>query len=131
MIRLVQALRKQSKPNLLKERESSAVDISPVENIVAEHDYFEEQVERLFEQAVTTGQAVSAIDYWQQELDNWIQAGQEIEPKPWIELVFSCYCRLTNEQQDALDIKMQSEPVTEISDNYSYSDVQIVLKELA
>lgn len=131
LIRLVQALRKQSKPNLLKERESSAVDISPVENIVAEHDYFEEQVERLFEQAVTTGQAVSAIDYWQQELDNWIQAGQEIEPKPWIELVFSCYCRLTNEQQDALDIKMQSEPVTEISDNYSYSDVQIVLKELA
>ena len=129
LIRLVQALRKQSKASPLKERESSAVDISPIENIAAEHDYFEEQAELLFEQAITTGQAVSAIDYWQQELESWAQTGQVVEPKAWIELVFSCYCKLSNEQQDALDIKMQSEQVAGISDNYSYSDVQIVLNE--
>lgn len=129
LIRLVQALRKQSKSQPLKERESSAVDISPIENIGAEHDYFEEQAEQLFEQAITTGQAISAINFWQQALPDWRQDGQVIEPKAWIELVFSCYCKLTNEQQDALDINMKGLQVAGTSDNYSYSDVQIVLKE--
>ena len=59
----------------------------------------------------------------------WAQAGESIEPKPWIELVFSCYCKLTNEQQEALDIKMQGVQVAGTSDNYSYSDVQIVLRD--
>ncbi|MCW8996247.1 MAG: hypothetical protein OQK77_10590 [Psychromonas sp.] len=131
LIRLVQALRKASKAEPLKERESSAVDIRPLEQIAAEHDYFEEQAELLFEQAITSGRAISAINYWQHELSQWIQNGQMIEPKAWIELVFSCYCKLTNEQQAALDIQMQGEAMAGIFDNYSYSDVQIVLKEEA
>ena len=128
LIHLVQTLRKQSTPEILKERESNLVDLSLVENIAAEHDYFEEQVELLFEQAITTGEPTSAIIYWQRALPLWREADQIIDPKEWIELVFSCYCKLTNEQQDALDIKMKGMLVAGTLDNYSYSDVQIMLK---
>ena len=128
LTQIIQGLRKQAKPTPINDRETSLVDISPIEEIVATHDYFEEQAEHLFEQAISTGKAVSAIYYWQQSLDNWLQADKLIEPKDWIELVFSCYCKLTNEQQAALDIKMKGEKVAGTSDNYSYSDVQIMLK---
>ncbi|WP_435234400.1 hypothetical protein ACR30L_11540 [Psychromonas sp. PT13] len=129
LIRLVQALRKQSVPGSTRERETSVVDNSPTENIIAQHDYFEEQVEHLFEQAITTGNVISAISYWQQSIPAWAKSSQDIAPKAWIELVFSCYCKLTNEQQDALDIKMKGELVNGTSANYSYRDVHILLKE--
>ncbi len=129
LIKIVQALRKQAKPSALKERETASVEITSIEKIVADHDYFEEQTELLFEQAITTGQPISAINYWQNELQNSSQTAQTIEPQAWIELVFSSYCKLTLEQQDALDIKMKGVQVAGTTDNYSYSDVQIVLKE--
>lgn len=128
LVRLVQALRKQTVIGVVRERDSSVVDISPIEHIVAQHDYFEEQVEHLFEQAITSGNMISAISYWQQSIPDWAKLDQNIAPKAWIELVFSCYCKLTNEQQDALDIKMKGELVKGTSANYSYRDVQILLK---
>jgi hypothetical protein len=128
LVRLVQALRKQVVLGISRERESSVVDNSPIENIIAQHDYFEEQVEQLFEQAITSGNMISAISYWQQSIPDWAKYDQDIAPKAWIELVFSCYCKLTNEQQDALDIKMKGELVSGTSANYSYRDVQILLK---
>ena len=128
LVRLVQALRKQVVPGVARERESSVVDNSPIENIIAQHDYFEEQVEQLFEQAITSGNMISAISYWQQSIPDWAKSDHDIAPKAWIELVFSCYCKLTNEQQDALDIKMKGELVSGTSANYSYRDVQILLK---
>jgi len=128
---LVQALRKQANQTLATARETSTVEISTVENIIAEHDYFEEQAERLFEQALISGKAISAIDFWKTSVCDWSKAGYEIEPKPWIELVFSCYCKLTNDQQSALDIKMKGVKVEGTSDNYSYNDVQIFMKAIA
>jgi len=129
LIELVQALRKQSRPAAVTPRETATVEISEIEKVVAEHDYFGEQTERLFEQAITTGKAISALNYWQNELHNWSLNAQTIEPKAWIELVFSSYCKLTLDQQGALDIKMKGVLVDGTSANYSYSDVQIVLKE--
>lgn len=129
LIELVQSLRKQSKPTALSEREKSVVEISPIEQIVVEPDFFEAQTELLFEQAIATGELTSAIHYWQNALPAWSEKNKTIEPKAWIELVFSSYCQLTNEQQAALDIKMKGELVAGTSANYSYSDVQIVLKQ--
>ncbi|WP_028863580.1 hypothetical protein [Psychromonas aquimarina] len=126
---IVQALRKQASPIELKERESGSVELTEIEQVAASHDYFEEQTERLFEQAITSGKAVSAINYWQSECLLWSENEQSIEPKAWIELVFSCYCKLTNEQQAALDINMKGVKLSGTSHNYSYSDVVIVLKD--
>lgn len=126
---LIQSLRKQSSEAPQKTRETAHVEITPVEQIVAEHDFFVEQSELLFELAITSGKAISAIDYWQQALQEWSQTSHTIEPQAWIELVFSCYCKLTLDQQAALDIKMKGVQVNGTSDNYSYSDVQIVLRE--
>ena len=128
---LVQALRKPVNQTVTTFRETSLVEISSVENIIAEHDYFEEQAELLFEKAIISGQAISAIDFWKASVCHWSEAGYDIDPKPWIELVFSCYCKLTNEQQSALDIKMKGIKVEGTSDNYSYSDVQISMKKTA
>jgi len=128
---LVQALRKQVNQTVTTSRETSLVEISSVENIIAEHDYFEEQAELLFEQTIITGTVISAIDFWKESRVHWREKGHEIDPKPWIELVFSCYCKLTNEQQSALDIKMKGIVVEGTSDNYSYSDVQISMKKRA
>lgn len=128
LIRLVQSLRKQSSPSTTKARETSIVDNSPIENIAVQQDYFEEQAEHLFEKAITTETVISAISYWQQSISGWIELDHEIAPKDWIELVFSCYCKLTNEQQAALEIKMKGTLVDGTSGNYSYSDVQIHLK---
>ncbi|MCG6200892.1 hypothetical protein [Psychromonas antarctica] len=126
---LVQSLRKQTKPTAINPREVGTVEIKPIERVVVEPDYFGEQTELLFELAITTGESISAIGYWQSELQNWSQSAQTIEPKAWIELVFSSYCKLTLEQQAALDIKMAGILVSGTSDNYSYSDLRIVLKE--
>ncbi|WP_019615135.1 hypothetical protein [Psychromonas ossibalaenae] len=129
LIAIVQALRKQASPIELKERESASVELTEIEQVAASHDYFEEQTERLFEQAITSGKPVSAIKYWQSECTDWSQSAQSIEPKAWIELVFSCYCKLTNEQQAALDINMKGVKLSGTTHNYSYNDVVIVLKD--
>jgi len=128
LMALVQALRKQSDPAQAKSRESADVVITPIESMVYESDFFEEQTELLFEQAISQDKTVSAICFWQEAQENWSNKAQYIDPIPWIELVFSSYCKLTNEQQDALDIKMKGTKDIGTSHNYSYSDVQISLR---
>ncbi|HEY5715643.1 MAG TPA: hypothetical protein VIS54_04460, partial [Psychromonas sp.] len=128
LIALVQSLRKQNNPPEIKQRESAEVTISSIEKLVYESDFFEEQTELLFEQAISSEKPVSAISFWQQAQQKWGEAGQEINPLPWIELVFSCYCKLTNEQQAALDIKMKGSLDAGTSHNYTYSDLEICLR---
>lgn len=129
LIHLIQSLRKRQVQAPLNQRESSTVDISPIEALQVTHDYFEEQAEQLFELAITSAQSVSAISYWQSQLISDTATVPQISPKAWIELVFSCYCKLTNEQQNALDIKMKGVKVQGTTDNFSYNDVHIPLKE--
>jgi hypothetical protein len=128
LMNLVQALRKQNNQPAHKERESAVVVISSIEKLVYESDFFEEQTDSLFEQAIESDQPVSAIAFWQQYQTDWIRQEQHIHPKAWIELVFSCYCKLTNEQQAALDIKMKGSPDAGVPDNYTYNDLEIVLR---
>ena len=73
-------------------------------------------------------QAVSAVDFWKTNLLLWAKINKEICPAQWVELVFSCYCKLTLEQQNALDIKPKGVVVPGTNANYSYSDIVIVLK---
>lgn len=128
LIKLIQSLRKKKDEITADKEESSTVNISPLEKLQIVHDHFEEQAEQLFEQAIISAQTVSAIDYWQNKLLLDAQNNHMISPKAWIELVFSCYCKLTNEQQSALDIKMKGLQVQGTTDNYSYNDVHISLK---
>jgi hypothetical protein len=53
---------------------------------------------------------------------------QLIDPKEWVELVFSSYCKLTNDQQAALDIKPKGERLAGTSHNFTYSDVEVLLR---
>jgi hypothetical protein len=127
LMAIVHALRKQVSPGPAKSRESSEVTLRPIEQVDYESDFFEEQTERLFEQVITGNSAISALTFWQDGQRQWSTQSQKIEPKAWIELVFSCYCKLTNEQQGALNIKMKGVLLQGTTDNYSYSDVVISL----
>ena len=127
LIALVQSLRKQATPSVIKERETQEVVISSIEKLAYKIDFFEQQTEYLFEQVISSEQCVSAITYWQQSQQDWIEQDQNIHPKEWIELVFSCYCKLTNEQQDAFEIKMKGTKDIGTSHNYTYNDVLISL----
>ncbi|MGB5444395.1 MAG: hypothetical protein WBM99_02720 [Psychromonas sp.] len=128
LIALVQSLRKQNNPPEIKPRESAEVTISSIEKLVYESDFFEEQTELLFEQVIRSEEPVSAIMFWQQAQQKWREADQQINPLTWIELVFSYYCKLTNEQQDALDIKMKESLDQGTTHNYTYSDLEICLR---
>lgn len=125
LIEIVQSLRKLSsvvKPNA---RETSEVELTANVAMSFSYDYFEEQTERLFEQAITTGNPVSAIKYWQQSLPEWHSEQQHIDPTPWVELVFSSYCKLTNIQQALIDIRPKGQQLQGISHNWSYSDIVV------
>lgn len=128
LMNLVQSLRKQNNPPAKKERESGVVVIGSIEKLVYENDFFEQQTDYLFEQAIESDQPVSAIAFWQHSQTDWARQEQHIHPKAWIELVFSCYCKLTNEQQVALDIKMKGSPDPGVPDNYTYNDLEIFLR---
>ncbi|AGH81329.1 hypothetical protein PCNPT3_06955 [Psychromonas sp. CNPT3] len=128
LINIVQSLRKQSSAPQIKKREVNRVEMAPIELAPSHYDYFEDQAELLFEQAITSAQAVSAVDFWKTNLLLWAQINKEICPTQWVELVFSCYCKLTLEQQNALDIKPKGVVVPGTTANYSYSDIVIVLK---
>ncbi|WP_372881830.1 hypothetical protein [Psychromonas sp.] len=128
LIALVQSLRKQNNPPAIKQRESAEVTISSIETLVYESDFFEEQTELLFEQVISSENPVSAISFWQQAQQTWSEAGLDINPLTWIELVFSYYCKLTNEQQDAFDIKITGSVDAGTSHNYTYSDLEICLR---
>jgi len=128
LISLVQSLRKQAKPAPALKREISDLEESEVHEFIIEHDFFEEQTETLFESLIKNGTPVSAVQYWKTSLKSWIKEDQLIDPKEWVELVFSSYCKLTNDQQDALVIKPKGELVQGTTDNFTYSDVEISLR---
>ncbi len=131
LIKLIQTLRKQAVIAPVKSRTIGEVSLKPVEKIAAEEDFFEQQTEALFEKVIINNCAISALTFYQELQNTWLDESQEITPKEWIELVFSCYCKLTNAQQNALNIKMKGVAVTGTTDNYSYSDVVIELKQSA
>jgi hypothetical protein len=128
LIHLIQTLRKQVVISPVKNRIVGEVSLNPLEKITAEEDFFEQQTEILFENVIINNQAVSALNFYQEHQHTWFDISQRISPKEWIELVFSCYCKLTNAQQSALNIKMKGAAVRGTTDNYSYSDVVIELK---
>ncbi|TMM44041.1 hypothetical protein [Colwellia ponticola] len=127
LLELIQALRKQAVVQSIKVRESSEVSYKPIEKMAVEEDFFEQQTELLFEHVIINNSSVSALSFFQEFQHDWLLEQQSIAPKAWIELVFSCYCKLTSAQQSALNIKMKGVPVNGTTDNYSYSDVVIEL----
>ncbi|MDA7745920.1 hypothetical protein N8878_01125 [Psychromonas sp.] len=125
LIEIVQSLRKLNTVSKPATRETSEVEV--IENVAMSfsYDYFEEQTERLFEQAITIGEAISAVKFWQQSLAEWHQKAQHIDPTQWVELVFSSYCKLTNAQQELIDIRPKGQQLPGISHNWSYSDIVV------
>jgi hypothetical protein len=128
LLELVQSLRKQAILIPLKTRITSEVSFKAIENIAAEEDFFEQQTELLFERVIINNCSVSALSFYQEFQNEWLEQNQTIAPKTWIELVFSCYCKLTSAQQNALNIEMKGIAVSGTTDNYRYSDVVIELK---
>ena len=128
LVALVQSLRKQTKLAPPLKRENSDLEESDAPEFIIEHDFFEEQTESLFERVIKNGEPLSALQYWKASLKSWIKEDQLIDPKAWVELVFSSYCKLTNDQQAALDIKPKGELVQGTSHNFTYSDVEISLR---
>ncbi|MEC4724396.1 hypothetical protein HWQ46_02400 [Shewanella sp. D64] len=128
LIAIVQALRKQVASVPVKVRDSGEVTLTPVEKVDYQVDFFDQKTEQLFELVISENSPVSAVEFWTSSQVSWQGDSQAIHPKAWIELVFSAYCSLTNEQQDAFDIEMKEVKVAGTSDNYSYSDVVISLK---
>jgi len=127
LLELVQSLRKQAVVTPIKARTISEVSFKPIEKVAIEEDFFEQQTELLFERVIINNSAVSALSFYQEYQNTWLEQFQTITPKAWIELVFSCYCKLTNAQQSALNIKMKGVAVAGTTDNYRYSDVVIEL----
>ena len=124
LVEIVQSLRKLNHQPLII-RETSEVELINNAEVSFNYDYFEEQTERLFELAITTGNPVSALSFWQNSLLGWHQQQQYIDPISWVELVFSCYCRLTNAQQSLIDILPKGNPLAGIFHNWSYSDIVV------
>ena len=125
---IVHSLRKLNVAAVVQAREKCVVELSETTSVIIDLDFFEAQTELLFEMVLSNAQPISALQYWQTELSAWLHQSELIEPKEWIELVFSNYCKLTLDQQDALAISMKGVQLQGIADNYSYSDVKISLK---
>ena len=125
LIDIVQSLRKITPYSPPVAREYSVVEVLDNAAMGFSYDFFEEQTEHLFELAITTGQVISAVEFWQTSLPNWHVQQQHIEPTPWVELVFSSYCKLTNAQQALINIEPKGKPLAGISHNWSYSDIII------
>jgi hypothetical protein len=127
LIEIVQSLRKLTNEQKSTERETSSVEILNNLPISFNYDYFEEQTERLFELAITSNDAVSAVKFWQNALPEWHLKQQHIDPVAWVELVFSSYCKLTNAQQALIGIIPKGQQIMGISHNWSYSDIVVKL----
>jgi len=125
LVEIVQSLRKLNVPTRVENRDVASVEILDTVSITFNYDYFEEQTERLFELAITSGQAVSAVNFWQDALQGWHDQQQHIDPTSWVELVFSSYCKLTNAQQKLIDIQPKGQQLVGISHNWSYSDIVV------
>lgn len=128
LIEIVQSLRKQKKPSVIAEREVNEVEIIVTEIIAVKHDFFEEQTQRLFEQVIIEGKEISAISFWKESLAIWHDTEFTIDPTQWVELVFSNYCKLTIDQQSALDIKPKGGKISGTTDNYIYHDIVIKVR---
>lgn len=128
LIKLVHSLRKQSVAQEIKERDSAEVEIAPIERVLYQSDFFDLQAEALFEQVITSDEPISALAFWHYSQIEWQESTHCIDPKAWIELVFSNYCKLTNEQQTAFSINMKGIQVYGTTANFSYHDVVIGLK---
>ncbi|NRA70066.1 MAG: hypothetical protein HRU24_03520 [Gammaproteobacteria bacterium] len=125
LIEIVQSLRKASVTALVKERDSCEISVEAIEEIAYDYDFFEQQVELLFEHSIINNVGCSALEYWQQHQPLWQQQAQDMAPKSWIELVFSCYCKLTNDQQQGLTIHMKGRVVDGTNNNFTFTDVVI------
>ena len=125
LIELVQSLRKAAVATALKTRESCEVIDDVTEELAYQYDFFEQQVELLFERSIIESIACSALEYWQLNQPAWQLESLEMPPKDWIELVFSCYCKLTNDQQQALTIQMKGKVVDGTNNNFTFRDVVI------
>ncbi|TEW52965.1 hypothetical protein [Psychromonas algicola] len=125
LVEIVQSLRKMNTYSTPVKRDVSAVEVLDNAAMGFSYDFFEEQTEHLFELAITSGDVISAVDFWQTSLPTWHAEEQHIEPTSWVELVFSSYCKLTSAQQALIDIEPKGEPLTGISHNWSYSDIII------
>lgn len=127
LIEIVQSLRKLNNEQKTAERETSSVEVLDNIPMSFSYDYFEEQTERLFELAITSNEAVSAVSFWQNALSEWHKEQQHINPVAWVELVFSSYCKLTNAQQSLIGIIPKGQQIVGISHNWSYSDIVVKL----
>jgi len=125
LIEIVQTLRKAAVSSVLKNRDSCEVSDEAIEELAYQYDFFEQEVELLFERSIIDNSACSALQYWQTQQGAWQQQQLEMSPKSWIELVFSCYCKLTSDQQQGLTIKMKGPVVAGTNNNYAFNDVII------
>ena len=125
LVEIVQSLRKLNVPTRVENRDVASVEILDTVPITFNYDYFEEQTERLFELAIVSGEKISAVNFWQDALQDWHDQQQHIDPTPWVELVFSSYCKLTNAQQKLIDIQPKGQQLVGISHNWSYSDIVV------
>jgi hypothetical protein len=125
LIEIVQSLRKLNNEPKPAERETSSVEVLDNIPMTFNYDYFEEQTERLFELAITSNNAISAVKFWQNALCEWHNNEQHIDPVAWVELVFSSYCKLTNAQQALIGITPKGQQIVGISHNWSYSDIVV------
>jgi len=128
LIEIVQSLRKVTPVMKPVARDVSEVEVLDNASMDFSYDFFDEQTELLFESALTSGEVISAVDFWQNSLKDWHLQQQHIEPKQWVELVFSSYCKLTNAQQTLIDIQPEGGQLEGISHNWSYSDIIIKVK---
>ncbi|MCK5818413.1 MAG: hypothetical protein KAH18_03995 [Psychromonas sp.] len=125
LIDIIQSLRTQKKPSSIATREVSEVDIIETERIDVKHDFFEDETQRLFEQVIIDGHAISAINFMEMSLSRWGDHEHIIDPIQWVELVFSSYCKLTHDQQSFIQIKPKAVLLEGTTANYIYSDIVI------
>lgn len=125
LVEIVQSLRKAAVSSVLKTRDSCEVSDEHIEELAYQYDFFEQEVEQLFERSIIDDSACSALEYWQAQQTSWDQQQFEMIPKDWIELVFSCYCKLTSDQQQGLTIQMKGKVVNGTNNNFTFTDVVI------
>lgn len=128
LVAIVQALRKQAEPETKQGREAQQVLLAENETVSVSIDFFEQQVEQLFAQVIEAGTEVSAITFWQTQLKSWQLAEQVIDPKVWLELVFSRYCKMTNLQQKQFQLTPVGQAKQGIADNFLFHDIKLQFK---
>lgn len=124
LVNIVQQLRKlsQSAPET-RGREGVEVESDMLEVLGYISDWALDEVEHYFEQALQT--PLSALAYWQQRQSYWLEQGWQLEPEPWIELVFGYYCSLSAELQSRLLLELEEALVDGTNNNFTYSNISV------